>query len=126
MLRAGFGSSESKKNPSCSDDHLMGDPVSMKSPEKFCVSLTTFARLITPLHSTSKETVARTGAMGGMGGLMVLNPCPFVKLFARSWKSGMVRPARGSEALPSSRLIRKSSGSIGIVQNNPLAAMGGE
>jgi hypothetical protein len=54
----------------------------MKSPEKFCASLTTVARLISPLHSTSKDTVAGTGAIGGMGGL--LNPCPFVKLFARS------------------------------------------
>src|SRR5215469_9992067 len=66
MLRPGLGSSESKKNPFCPDDHLIVEPVLMKFPRKFCPSLTTVARLISPLHSTSKDTVAGTDAIGGM------------------------------------------------------------
>jgi hypothetical protein len=45
-FRAGFGSSDSKENPLWSEDHFMVDPVLMKSPLKFCASLTIVARAI--------------------------------------------------------------------------------
>jgi len=45
-FRAGFGSSDSKENPLWSKDHFMVDPVLMKSPLKFCASLTIVARAI--------------------------------------------------------------------------------
>src|SRR5215475_10466694 len=97
MLRAGLGSSESKKNPFCTDDHLIVEPVLMKSPRKFCASFTTVARLISPLHSTSKDTVAGAGAIGGMP--ILANPCPWVSEFARSWASGTERPSACIEML---------------------------
>jgi len=48
------------------DDQLDRRSGLMNSPLKFCASLTTAARLISPLHSTSNDTVAGTGAIGGM------------------------------------------------------------
>lgn len=96
----------------------------MNSPEKFCASFTTVARLIGPLHSTSNDTVAGTGAIGGID--IVDNPCPFVKLFARSWKSGIAKFLMCSDARASSNSTSKLSGSIRTVQNNPFEAIGGE
>jgi hypothetical protein len=56
------------------DDHFIVDPVLMNSPLKFCASLTTVSRLISPLHSTSNDTAAGTGAIGGMVNVGVTIP----------------------------------------------------
>src|SRR5919202_5372861 len=73
-LRAGFGSSDSNEKPFWMDDHLIVDPVLMNPPRNCCISLTTMARLISPLHSTSNETVAGAGATGGMVNVGVTIP----------------------------------------------------
>ena len=63
-------------------DQLIVPPVCTKVPRKFCISFTIFAELVMPLHSMSNDTVAGTGAMGGMPKLG--NPCPLVRLFSKS------------------------------------------
>ena len=83
----------------------------------------TFARLTTPLHWTANETVAGTGAIGGIGGL--LNPIPFVRAFAKSWASMTETSATWSEAVALSKSIVTLSGGTAIVQNKPLGAIPG-
>src|SRR5438876_11690989 len=83
-----------------SADQSIVAPVLTNLPRKFCITLTTFAESVIPLHSISNDTMAGTGATGGTP--RAGNPRPLVRLLYRSCASVTETSRTRSEATPAS------------------------
>src|SRR5206468_10488176 len=92
-------------------------------PRKFCITLTTFAESVIPLHSISNDTMAGTGATGGTP--RAGNPRPLVRLLYRSCASVTETSGTRRDATRSSRSISIESREVGITQKRPFAAIPG-
>jgi len=85
-------------NPASLADHSIVALVLTYWLVKSSFSLMTMARSRTPLHSMSNETIAGTGAIGGID--MLANPFPPVNALARSCASITCTFVMWSDAVP--------------------------